>query len=128
MITAIIIQIVFNILNAYIDAYRIFKNKTIAHGINLGCYAAVVITELVVLKLVWWMAVIFCIAAFCNRQNFFDIPLNWRRGLKWNYMSQDKPPKAWWDRQEYKLFGNNGTAITISYAVVWVATTVVLLW
>ena len=123
---AIAIQVVFNILNAYIDAYRILKNKTIAHWINLGCYGIVVGIEVYFLKMVWWMAVIFCIQAFLNRQNTFDIPLNLRRGLKFDYMSQDKPPKAWWDRQEYRIFGNNGRLIALTYIGLWVVSLTII--
>lgn len=126
MILSIAIQVVFNILNAYIDAYRIFKNKTIAHGINFGCYALVVGVELYFLKLVWWMFIIFCIEAFLNRQNTFDIPLNLRRGLRFDHMSQDKPPKAWWDRQEYKIFGNNGRLIALTYIGLWVVSLTII--
>ena len=126
MILSIAIQVVFNILNAYIDAYRILKNKTIAHGINLGCYAVVVGIEVYFLKMVWWMVVIFCIQAFLNRQNTFDIPLNLRRKLKFDYMSQDKPPKAWWDRQEYRIFGNNGRLIALTYIGLWVVSLTII--
>lgn len=126
MILSIAIQVVFNILNAYIDAYRILKNKTIAHGINLGCYAVVVGIEVYFLKMVWWVAAIFCIQAFLNRQNTFDIPLNLRRKLKWDYMSLDKPPKAWWDRQEYRIFGNNGRKIALTYIGLWVVSLTII--
>lgn len=122
----ILLQMLFNVVNSRVDAYRILKNKTIAHGINLGCYAVVVGIEVYFLKMVWCMAAIFCIQAFLNRQNTFDIPLNLRRGLKFGYMSQDKPPKAWWDRQEYKIFGNNGRAIAITYAILWLISLITL--
>lgn len=60
------------------------------------------------------------LSAFFNRQITFDIPLNLRRGLKWYYVSLDKPPKAWLDRQEIKIFGYNGAAITFMYFVLWI--------
>jgi len=116
---AIALQIIFNLVNSRVDAYRILKHKTIAHGINLGCYALLVAAECWYLKLSWPFIIAMCVQAFFNRQNTFDIPLNLRRGLKWDYMSLDKPPKAWWDRQEYKIFGNNGRAMSITYIILW---------
>lgn len=125
MIAPVLIQIVFNILNAYIDAYRILKNKTIAHGINLGCYGLLVTAECIYFKFNWVIIILLCIEAFLNRQNTFDIPLNLRRRknnktITWDHMSQDKPPKAWWDRQEYKIFGNNGRKMAITYIILWI--------
>jgi hypothetical protein len=125
ILLAILLQSVFNVANAYFDAYRIMKHKTIAHGINLGAYFIFVCAELFFIHLsdnYWTMSgqiILFLFQAFFNRQNTFDIPLNWRRGLKFDYMSLDKPPKAWWDRQEYKLFGSNGRAIACTYMILW---------
>jgi hypothetical protein len=117
----------FNYLNVDFDAYRILRHKTIAHGINLVAYLSFSI-------LIYWLTVkpefsfqnfpyfdfaVYLFAAFFNRQITFDIPLNLRRGLKWYYVSLDKPPKAWLDRQEVKFFGYNGKAITFAYALLW---------
>jgi len=110
----------FNLINSRIDAYRILKNKNIAHGINFGVYA--VLCALLCWFARWNLGVItlFCVSAFCNRQLSFDIPLNLRRGLKWDYVSLAKPPAAWLDRQEIRLFGYNGRAPIVMYAVIWV--------
>lgn len=113
-------QCLFNFLNSQIDAYLIFKNKTIAHGINFGLYAALIVGEIYVTDYVWWYIIIFCFSALCNRQVTFDIPLNLRRKLPFDYISLDKPPKALTDRIEIAVFGYNGSAITFSYIILWV--------
>jgi hypothetical protein len=109
----------FNLINSRVDAYRILKNKTIAHGINFVAYA-------IYCGALCWLAhwdigaiSLFCVSAFCNRQLSFDIPLNLRRGLKWDYVSTAKPPKAFLDRIEIRIFGYNGQAPVFMYAAVW---------
>lgn len=123
MITYILNQIAlasFNLINSRIDAYRIMRNKTIAHGINFGAYT--IFCALLCWLAQWNVGVItlFCVSAFCNRQFSFDIPLNLRRGLKWDYVSTANPPKAWLDRQEIRVFGYNGRAPLFVYGAVWV--------
>jgi hypothetical protein len=117
--------VLFNLINSRIDAYRILQNKTIAHGVNFGVYALFVgiISYVCHVKAGWDLGVItlFCVSAFCNRNISFDIPLNLRRGLKWDYVSTAKPPKAFLDRVEIRLFGYNGRAPLFMYAIVWVA-------
>lgn len=123
MITFLFAQVIiasFNLLNAVHDALRIRQNKRIYHGLNFGVYTLLV--GLLCWKSHWNIGVItfFSISAFCNRQLSFDIPLNRFRGLKWDYVSLAKPPKAIMDRIEIRLFGYNGRAPVIMYAVIWV--------
>lgn len=114
------ILILFNVINSRIDAYRILKNKNIAHGVNFVAYAVCAVACILIFKINhWWL---FAISAFFNRQITFDIPLNLRRGLKWDYVSLAKPPKALMDRIEISLFGYNGKAPTIIYGIIWVVT------
>lgn len=131
MITYLLNQLAlagFNLINSRVDAYRIMANKTIAHGINFGAYA------LFVALLCWlgrydvWEIMIFCVSAFTQRQFTFDIPLNLRRGLKWDYVSPAKPPKAWLDRQEIELFGYNGRAPLVMYGLMWVVCLIIKFW
>lgn len=119
--------ICWNLANSRIDAYRILKHKTIAHGINLGAYLVAVGI------LIWifypnWVAVPFAIGAFFGRQLWFDIPLNLRRGLKWDYMSTANPPKAFLDRIERRIFGYNGKPATVVYGLCYVAGMVITWW
>jgi hypothetical protein len=115
----------FNFINSRIDAYRILHNKKIAHGLNFGAYA------LFVGLLCWlgrydvWDILLFSISAYTNRQFSFDIPLNLRRGLPWDYVSKANPPKSITDRFEIWLFGYNGRAPFLLYGVVWVICTVI---
>ncbi len=122
----ILSQALFNLINAYFDAYRILKNKTIAHAINFGCYAVIVGIQLWLSGYTWWYMIIFCFMAFVNRQNTFDIPLNLRRNLEWDYVTKANPPAAWWDRQEIKVFGYNGNAIAWSYIILFTVSTAAL--
>lgn len=122
MITYIINQLalaVFNLCNVKIDAYRILKHKGIAHGINFVAYA-------LLCALLCWLArwdarqvIIFCVSAFCNRQFTFDIPLNKRRGLQWDYVTKADPPKPILDRIEIRIFGRNGRAPFLVYGLAW---------
>lgn len=113
--------ILFNYWNVYLDAARINKHKHIYHGINFGAYT------LFVGALCWaahWnigVITLFGISAFCNRQFSFDIPLNLRRGLKWDYVTKADPPASILDRIEIRLFGRNGRAPFVMYGVIWLA-------
>lgn len=131
MITYLLAQLIlssFNLLNAVHDANRIRLYKRIYHGLNFGVYALLV--ALLCWKAHWNAGVItlFCVSSFCNRQLSFDIPLNRFRGLKWDYVSLAKPPKAVLDRIEIRLFGYNGRAPVIMYVIVWVACLIIKIW
>lgn len=112
--------IVFNLTNVKIDAYRIMRHKQIAHSINFGAYTF--FCGLLAWACGWNVGVItlFSVSAFTNRQLSFDIPLNLRRGLKWDYVSTAKPPKSILDQIEIRLFRYNGRAPVVVYGVVWV--------
>lgn len=123
MITYLLNQLAlagFNLINSRIDAYRIMRNKRIAHGINFGVYT--LFCGVLCWLAQWNIGVItlFCASAFCSRQFTFDIPLNRRRGLPFDYVSKANPPKSILDRIEIRLFGYNGRAPFVVYGVVWV--------
>lgn len=124
--------ILFNLLNALNDAARIKKNKRIYHGINFGAYA--VFTGLICWyahnNYQWniWHFVLFGVSAFTNRQFSFDIPLNLRRHLPFDYVTKAKPPAAWLDRQEIRAFGYNGRAPLFVYGAVWVVCLIIKIW
>lgn len=117
----------FNIINSRVDAYRILRHKTIAHGINFCAYAvfALILYYLTIkpsLTLTGFPYLNFCMylpSAFTNRQFSFDIPLNLRRHLKWDYVSLDNPPKAMLDRLEIRIWGYNGRAPVVFYGTTW---------
>lgn len=109
----------FNVVNAYLDAYRILKHKEIAHAINFIAYAIFSIIIVYVVKYDIGDIILFCCCAFFNRQLSFDIPLNLRRKLPWHYQSTANPPKALWDKIEKKLFGidYDGKKIVLWYSL-----------
>jgi hypothetical protein len=117
----------FNFINSRVDAYRITRHKTIAHGINFGAYVlfALVLYYLTVKPVMTWIKFpyadlsVYLVSTFTNRQFSFDIPLNLRRGLKWDYVSTANPPKSILDRIEIRLFGRNGRAPFLVYGVAW---------
>lgn len=131
MIIPVSILILFNLVNSRVDAYRILKDKTIAHGINFGAYFIVFIGLVIWYKLYLesWVIPVFALSTFCNRQLTFDIPLNLRRKKPWNYVSTAERPAAWLDRQEIKIWGRNGTTPVIWYTGIFLLTTTLLfLW
>lgn len=123
--------ILYNVGNVYIDAYRIMKDKTIAHGLNLTVYLIFTFILCLVLQIRGVDMVLFFISAFFNRQFSFDIPLNLRRGLAWYYQSEDDPPKALLDRIERAIFGTGeqiGKKIFNAYLVCYCVITIAWIW
>lgn len=117
-----LILVFYNYINSIGDAYLILKNKTIAHAINFGVYASMVVILIWAFHFDLRSSIMFCISSFFNRQLSFDISLNLRRGLPYYYQSTANPPKALMDRIERKLFGidYNGKYIVLWYAIMYV--------
>lgn len=119
----------FNLINSRIDAYRIIKHKTIAHGINLGAYVvfALMLYFFTAKPVFTWSEfpyvdfIVYLFSAFTNRQFTFDIPLNKRRGLQWDYVTKAIKAGSLTDRFEIWLFGYNGRAPFVLYGLIWVA-------
>lgn len=116
-----------NYINSRIDAYRILKNKTIAHGINFGAYCVSIGVLVYLGRYELKTIILFCCSAFLNRQLSFDIPLNLRRGLPWYYQSIANPPKSLMDRIERKLFGvdYDGKKIVMWYSIFYAMTIII---
>lgn len=130
MITYLLNQAIcagFNWGNSRLDAYRIMRNKHIAHGINFVAYCLVVGLLCWLGRLDVWEIIIFSISAFCNRQFTFDIPLNLRRGLEWDYVSPANPPKSITDQIEIRLFGRNGQAPFVLHGAIWLGCLIIKL-
>lgn len=124
-ILANLILIGFNVTNVFIDAYKIkVLNKTIRHFINFAAYATFAGLCIWLFQFKLWPAVVFGLSAFFNRQITFDIPLSLRRGLKWDYVSLDRPPKAAMDRLEVAIFGYNGRTPVYIYSALWIVSLV----
>ena len=128
----ILSPILFNLINSRIDAYRILKDKTIAHSINLTAYFLFVAAGYIYLRPDVTTIILGCLQAFFNRQVAFDIPLNLRRRkndktITWDYVSKANPPAAWFDRIEIKIFGRNGRKIALWYISLWLITIICLI-
>lgn len=127
LILANLILIGENVVNVFIDAYKIKigleKNlaNNIKHGINFVAYGIITGLCIWLFHLPFWLAVAYAASAFFNRQITFDIPLNLKRGLSWDYVTTARPPAALMDRIEISIFGYNGKAPTICYGILWAA-------
>lgn len=122
---------IFNVANSRIDAYRIMKDKDIAHALNFTAYLVFTIVLCIIFGFRLYPIILFMLSAFFNRQFSFDIPLNLRRGLAWNYQSTANPPKAILDRIERAIFGtapNVGDKIFNAYLACYVVIINLGLW
>ena len=114
-----LILALFNYLNSQIDAYKILQNKTIAHGVNFGAYAALTAALVYLSHDTFWASFTFCLSAFFNRNLVFDSFLNKKRGLSIYYVSTAEVPSSFLDRIEIRIFGRNGKVIFFFYAIGW---------
>ncbi len=127
----------FNMTNSRLDAWLIFKNKTVAHWVNFTSYFIWTGIEMWWawhyhgFAWSWWYILLFLFTAFLYRRVVFGISLNIRRGLKditikWYYISRAERPAAWLDRQEIKYLGRNGKKIHTVYICLLVVFTALL--
>lgn len=122
---------IFNVLNSQLDAYRILKDKSVSHFLNLSAYTAVFIFLFISHHcwtiLTWWEILFLILAALSWRQLSFDIPLNLRRSKKWNHQSTALPPKAFMDRVELFIFRRKENHPEICYLLILLISSSVLL-
>lgn len=130
-LTIQLIIVTINIVNVFIDAYKIKSlGKNIKHGINFTVYAAILFCCIYFFKISGTAIAIICISVFCNRQLSFDIPLNLRRKLKWYYSSTAEPPAAIMDRIERavkKKLNINEKKLVLIYLIIYLITCYLLL-
>jgi len=106
---------VLNILLAGKDAARIKANKPIDHTFNalmyLGCCA---LCYLLFYPFSYIKYLEFLLTAFIMRKVVFDISLNVRRGLSWDYISKTTTSKI--DQVENQVFSYNGRFKYVVYS------------
>lgn len=115
--TQLINQLIFiliNVLNAVKDGAKVKAKKDIDHFLNGVAYCLTICVFVMIFKMTWSEAIVFWLQSFVNRQLFFDLPLNFIRRLKWDYVSPD--PESWVDKLEIKIFGKNGRLPVYIYA------------
>lgn len=115
-----VIFILINVLMAFNDSEKIKRSIKPDHFLNGWAYLLAVIIFIMIFAMQWYDIVLFTPACFCNRQLFFDIPLNLMRKLKWDYVSPDPASKV--DQIEKKLFGKNGRIPNYIYGSVLIIT------
>jgi hypothetical protein len=101
------------------DASKIKANKTIDHFLNGVAYILTITVFCMIFKMDWFESGLFTLSCFCNRQLFFDVPLNLMRKLKWNYIPVK--PESFIDKIEGKIGFSPGTA-EIIYSQLWAFT------
>ncbi len=121
MITALIIFTIANIVMAFVDSRKINKGKWVKHGINGALYIAIVAIPYFIFNN-WWLVG----ALLFNRLLVFNIALSLFRGLKWDYITPEKPPKAITDKLAKMVFGMNGKLMYGVYLVIFIAFLVII--
>lgn len=125
------IQYVASLVNAKWDAHLIKKKKDPNHSLNLIVFLIMVGVELAIGWYIWWFSLLFFFVSCLNRRVIFGIGLNlfrrvFDKEITWDYISREKPPKAWLDRREIEVFGYNGGAIHKTYIGLWIIFTIAL--
>jgi hypothetical protein len=130
LLVGILFLTLFNFANAIFDAGRILRHKKVFHIINATLYLFLIIALCIVFEFRIYVAVLFFIIAFLNRQITFDIPLNLLRHLEWYYQTKATGKEAsLLDQLERKIFGNAedvGKKIFRFYLIAYLA--VIMLW
>ncbi len=120
MITTLILFTLANIILAYIDSKQFAKGKTISHILN-GIEITAVLTIPYFLFHNWWLIG----ALLFNRLLVFNITLSLFRGLKWDYITLENPPKSIIDRVAKKIFGMNGKLMYSIYLLIFIILTTI---
>lgn len=114
MILTLLIFSVLNVALAFLDAHQILKGKWIKHGVNAGIYLGMLVVPYLLFH-----NILFIVALLFTRLIVFNITLSLFRGLKWDYVTPENPPKSLIDRWAKKIFGMNGKLMYGTYAVVF---------
>ena len=121
MVLTLLIFAVLNIALAFIDAYKIFKGNTINHVINAAVYIAMVAVSFFIFHNVWLI-----FALLFNRILVFNIFLSLFRGLNWDYVTPENPPKSIIDRIAKMVFGMNGKLMYSVYSAVFIVLIIII--
>jgi len=121
MVLTLLIFSVLNIALAFIDAYKIFKGNTINHVINAAVYIAMVAVSFFIFHNVWLI-----FALLFNRLLVFNITLSLFRGLDWDYVTPENPPKSIIDRIAKMVFGMNGKLMYGVYSIVFIVLIIII--
>jgi len=119
MILTLILFTIANVVLAFMDAHKIIKGKWINHGINAAIYVAMVAIPFFIFHNYFLIG-----ALLVNRLIVFNISLSLFRGLIWDYITPENPPKAISDRIAKSIFGMNGKKMYITYSIIFVVLTV----
>lgn len=110
MFTKIVILIAVNILMAKYHSHLIINGKRIQHGL----WAFVYLSLVVLISRNW----IFILNSFFLRKFFFDVSLNFFRGLPFFYVSTKTTSIM--DKLHYKIFGKNSEFYQLIYLTIFV--------
>ena len=115
MILTLIIFALLNTVLAFIDSRLIGNKRTILHWVNGLVYAAMLAVPYFIFHNLWLIG-----ALVFERLIVFSIMLSLFRGLAWNYITPENPPKAFTDRIAKMIFGMNGLVQYVIYAFIFI--------
>ena len=115
MILTLIIFAIGNVILAFVDSRLIGKGRKILHWVNGLVYAAMLAVPYFIFHNLWLIG-----ALVFERLIVFSIMLSLFRGLAWDYITPENPPKAFTDRIQKLIFGMNGLVQYVIYALLFI--------